>query len=132
MRTKDLKLYTLTKDEVMKSNVSTAFSGYIKANYSELFQILGEPTYNLNDGLDKTNFEWFILFKGQVFTIYDWKCTPAYSLQERYEWHIGSQWRPNAGLISTDEFIQELNERVSNIRNENVFSDKIFVLTVKK
>ena len=123
---------TLTQDQVIQSSVSTALSGYVKATYSELLEVLGQPTYDLNDGLDKTNFEWFVLFKGQIFSIYDWKCTPAYSLQSRYEWHIGSEWRKNTGLNSTDEFIQELNERISNIRNENVFSDKIFILTVKK
>ena len=123
---------TLTQNQVIQSNVSTALSGYVDATYAELLQILGEPTYDLNDGLDKTNFEWYVLFKGQIFTIYDWKCTPAYSVQERNQWHVGSQWRQNTGLVSTDNFIQELKERVSNIRNENVFSDKIFIVTIKK
>lgn len=123
---------TLTQDQVIQSGVSTVNSGKINATYSELLQILGQPTYDLNDGLDKTNFEWFVLFKGKIFSIYDWKCTPAYSVQERKQWLFGAQWNLNSGSVPTDEFIQEINERISNIRNENVFSDKIFILTVKK
>ena len=125
-------MHALTQDQVIQSNVSTAFSGYIDATYGELLQILGLPTYDLNDGLDKTNFEWFVLFKGQIFTIYDWKCTPAFSVQERTQWHVGAQWRQNTGLISTDNFIQELKDRISNIQNENIFSDQIFIVTITK
>ena len=80
----------------------------------------------------QTNFEWFVLFKGQIFTIYDWKCTPAFSVQERTQWHVGAQWRQNTGLISTDNFIQELKDRISNIQNENIFSDQIFIVTITK
>ncbi len=123
---------TLTQDQVIQSGVSTAHKGRINATYSELLQILGQPTYDLNDGLDKTNFEWFVLFKGRIFSIYDWKCTAAYSVQEREQWLIGAQWNLNSGSVPTDEFLQELNERISNVRKENVFSDKFFIVTIKK
>jgi hypothetical protein len=124
MTTKDFKLFTLTKDEVITANVSTAFSGYVEATYSELIEVLGEPTYNLSDVLDKTNFEWFVLFEGRIFSIYDWKCTASYSLQERTKWHLGAQWRQAQGLLPAEDFINEINERIANVRNENVFSNK--------
>jgi hypothetical protein len=62
----------------------TCLQGYIRATYSELVEVFGEP----EGGGDKTTAEWCLRFEdGTVATIYDWKEyeTPMYE----YDWHIG-------------------------------------------
>ena len=120
---------TLSQQETVENNVSTALSTYVSATYDELLQVLGQPTYDLNDGLDKSNFEWVIEFAGHFFTIYDWKCSASYSVQERNLWHLGAQWRNNDNAI-TLAFTTELNKKIAEIRsNKSVsLSNKIFIL----
>jgi len=108
----------LTQEEFLNLNRSTSFQGYISATFSELIEILGEPTYNLSDVLDKSNFEWCISFSGNVFTIYDWKSSAAYSIQDRNLWHLGAEWRGNDITPST-WFQSELNKHLANLRNKS-------------
>jgi len=120
---------TLTQKEVSDNNVSTSLASYVSATYDELTQIFGSPTYDLNDGLDKSNFEWVIEFSGYFFTIYDWKCTAIFSIRERNLWHLGSEWRRSDNAI-TLAFTTELNKKISAIRTERASSmdAKVFIL----
>ncbi len=46
----------------------------INATPKQLREILGEPTYEQNDGSGKVNMEWVMLTdEGEIFTVYDWK-----------------------------------------------------------
>ena len=47
--------------------------GTINATYNQLVQTLGEPTYPEQSGDGKVQVEWVVEYKGEVFTIYDWK-----------------------------------------------------------
>ena len=63
----------------------TSLQGYITIKFSEIVDVLGQPT---ETDLDKVTAEWsFKAHDGMVFTIYDYKCygTP----KNTYEWHIG-------------------------------------------
>ena len=60
----------------------------------ELTNLLGEPTYEQNNGEDKVNFEWVCETEdGQTFTIYDWKEYRPIDDNEEIEWHIGGSDR---------------------------------------
>ena len=53
--------------------------------------IFGEPTYDQNDGSDKTNLEWFFeLENGSPVTLYDWKSYRSIGDDEVIEWHVGA------------------------------------------
>lgn len=123
-------MQTLSQKEVSENNVSTAFASYVSATYDELNEVLGSPTYDLNDGLDKSNFEWVIEFAGYFFTIYDWKCTAIYSINERNLWHLGAEWRRSDNAI-TLAFTTELNKKIAELRTNRASSidAKVFILT---
>ena len=108
----------LNKTEVFEENRSTSFQGYLKASYSELTKILGEPTYNPSDDLDKSNFMWIVSFCGNHFSIYDWKSTQEYSIKERNLWHLGAEWRGN-DITPVSWFISEINKHLAKLKNKN-------------
>lgn len=108
----------LTKQELLESNRSTSFQGYLNATFSELTTILGAPTFDPGDELDATNFEWCIMFCGNLFTVYDWKSTKEYSITERQLWHIGAEWRGN-DLTPVGWFQSEFNRHLAKLKNKN-------------
>lgn len=70
----------------------TSFHGNIVLETPRnLRAIFGEPTYDQNDGSDKTNLEWFFeLADGSPITIYDWKYYRPIGDDEVIEWHVGA------------------------------------------
>ena len=108
----------LTKEELFESNRSTSFQGYLNATFSELTTILGAPTFDPGDELDATNFEWCIMFCGNLFTVYDWKSTEEYSITERQLWHVGAEWRGN-DLTPVGWFQSEINRHLAKLNNKN-------------
>ena len=84
---KDFKV--LSKDEC---NYATSYKGYINTTYGQLLEVLGDPTYNEPSGDDKTQVEWIIEFKGEIFTIYDWKTfSREYTENELDRFNIGGK-----------------------------------------
>jgi hypothetical protein len=85
----------------------TSYSGVIRASYRELVDALGLPTYNEPSGDNKTQVEWVIEYKGDIYTIYDWKTYDLlYTLEQLDVFHIGSKRKP-----ATD-FIVALNKKI--------------------
>jgi hypothetical protein len=74
-----------------KSADGTSFHDVtIKTSVNELTRVLGEPTYQTNDGEDKVNFEWVCeTIDGDVVTIYDWKEYRSIDENEEIEFHLG-------------------------------------------
>ncbi len=61
--------------------------------YRDLVNKLGEPTV-IGSGDDKVQYEWIMEFKGEVFTIYDWKTYNAeYTEYELDTWSIGGNYQ---------------------------------------
>lgn len=93
----------------------TSLQGYVSANYYDLVELLGEPTYMDPSALDdKVTTEWALDFEdghGNIVpvTIYDWK---EFSLRCRedavYNWHIGgkSSWAVHAIETFLEENMQ--------------------------
>jgi hypothetical protein len=75
-----------------KSADGTSYYGVnVLLTPNQLVQILGEPTYDNNDGGDKVNLEWVCeTSEGEVFTVYDWKEYKPLDYYREYEFHIGS------------------------------------------
>lgn len=85
----------------------TSYSGVINATYRQLVDALGMPTFNEPSGDSKTQVEWVVEYKGDIFTIYDWKTYDLlYTLEELDVFHIGSKRKP-----ATD-FIVALNKKI--------------------
>lgn len=110
----------LTKKEVFEENRSTSFQGYLNATFSELSTILGDPTYSPGDKLDASNFAWYVMFCGNLFTIYDWRSTEEYSITERNLWHIGAEWR-GKDVTPVGWFTSEINRHLAKLHNKNEY-----------
>jgi len=82
----------------------------IFATVADLRKVLGEPTYEQNDGQDKVNFEWVMetSWDGEVFTVYDWKEGRRLKEDEEIEWHIGAHTSATA-QIGCEELEEALN-----------------------
>jgi hypothetical protein len=74
-----------------KSSNGTSFHNVtIKTSVNELIRVLGEPTYQTNDGGYKVNFEWVCeTIDGDVVTIYDYKEYRMIDVDEEIEFHLG-------------------------------------------
>lgn len=84
----------------------TSLSGHVHTTYRDLVRVLGEPTSDIPTGDDKSQVTWVIDFKGDIFTIYDWKTYDReYTLNELDRWNVGS-------IVSAREFIEVLNQKL--------------------
>jgi hypothetical protein len=74
-----------------RSSSGTSFHySTVRASVNELIKIIGEPTYESNDGEDKVNIEWELEDDNEdVVTVYDWKEYRKIGYDEKIEWHIG-------------------------------------------
>ena len=83
---------TITKAK-QENWISTSFHfDTIVATPNKLIELLGEPTYDTNDGADKVNLEWELtLDDGTFFTLYDWKQYRELQPNGTYTFHIGAK-----------------------------------------
>lgn len=104
---------TLTKDQALEKVYTPSLKGYIYCSFYTLVDILGEPTFKWTNC--PINYEWAVEFKGQIFTVYDWRCTPeASKLESKFKWHVG-------GSTSADKFIDQVEKRrMYNIYKQDV------------
>lgn len=65
-------IYVYQKNED-PTTVGTYKVGTINATYNQLVNLLGEPTFPEQSGDGKVQVEWVVEYKGDIFTIYDWK-----------------------------------------------------------
>ena len=57
-------------------NGTSFFNDFVYATPNEMKYLLGEPTFEQNDGKGKVNMEWFLEMEdGNVITVYDYKRT---------------------------------------------------------
>jgi hypothetical protein len=80
----------------MKTNTNISGTSFydkeIKCSVNDLIKVLGKPTYDSNDGRDKTNIEWTMETDGGIiFTLYDYKMYRPITFDEPISWHIGTR-----------------------------------------
>ena len=104
---------TLSKDEALENVYTPSLKGYLHCSFYTLVDILGEPTFKwINCPI---NYEWAVEYKGHIFTVYDWRCTPeASKLESKFQWHVG-------GSTSADKFIDQIEKR----RMYNIYKQDI-------
>ena len=82
----------------------SSLQGYVTATYDQIVEILGEPTYKIEQFYDNEDFddigekvetEWeFYDDAGNLVYIYDWKCYDSGATSrsgKNYTWHIGGK-----------------------------------------
>jgi len=75
--------------------------------YSDLVNLMGEPTLPDPSGDEKVQKEWVIVDGNNVFTIYDWKTYDVeYTITENTQWNVG-------GKTSAYEFIDKLESKLN-------------------
>lgn len=89
----------------------TSLSGYLdNVTYQDLINALGEPTFDEPSGDDKTQMEWVIEFRGNLYTLYDWKTYDrGYTENELTRWNIGSK-------VNAFDFIGEMEAIINEKR----------------
>lgn len=94
-----------------KETNGTSFHGItFTATVQELRKVLGEPTFETNDGQDKVNFEWEMETEdGEVFTVYDYKEYRRLKENEDIEWHIGGH-----NSLTTRNAAEEIEEALAS------------------
>ena len=99
---------TISADDFeFKMVIGTSLSGYIKATYNQLLSVLGEPTCAKPSGDDKVQKEWVVKYKGNYYTVYDWKTYDVnYTVNELDRFHVGSK-------CNASEFISELQDKIN-------------------
>jgi hypothetical protein len=98
-------------NETVDASGTSFYGTTIKATVRELLDVLGEPDYDANDGIDKTNYDWARRASGgEVFTVYDWKYYRPLRGNERVEWHIGGRNLP-ATEAAKSELLELLNRK---------------------
>ena len=85
----------------------TGFCGNINdVNYTQLVNVLGEPTHPNESPDGKTQKQWVIKFNGNVYAIYDWKTyDPHFTVNELTTWRVG-------GKTNADEFITHIENLI--------------------
>lgn len=98
--------------QTIKQSNGTSFHGIVvEASAEQLFQILGKPRYQGNDGSDKVNFDWVLENEdGDVFTVYDWKEYRPLETDEMIVWHIGGH-----SEAVTQKALKEILEELSKL-----------------
>lgn len=73
----------------------SSLKGYLATGikFTDLYQAFGDATLKPEDSGDgKVQYEWVFKYKGDVFTIYDWKTyDEKYTLNEYDHWHVGGK-----------------------------------------
>lgn len=102
-----IKLIT-DKQEASYESTGSSFKGYIYTTYDKLVKAIGEPTFDEPSGDEKTQVEWVIDFKGDFFTIYDWKTYDRdYTLNDLDRFNIG-------GKSQAFDFIEHLEKLIKS------------------
>ncbi len=97
------------EQEALRLLGGTSLAGYINSDYMGLELALGEPVFDTESGDGKVQVEWVVQFKGNVFTIYDWKTYDRdFTLCELNTFNIGSKARG----YEVAEFIEFLEEQI--------------------
>lgn len=74
--------------------------------FSQLYEVLGEPTFNQPSGDEKMQFEWVFTYEGNPFTIYDWKTyDKQYSMNELTQWNVG-------GKTYAGDFVEKIEKKL--------------------
>lgn len=76
------------KGLTISSPGGTSLVGYLDCSFDDLVMVFGPPHEYDPDTDDKVKCQWTFRYKGNKFTIYDYK---SYRHpQSNYDWHIGS------------------------------------------
>lgn len=94
-----------------KETNGTSFYGItFTATVQDLRKVLGEPTFETNDGEDKVNFEWEMETEdGEVFTVYGYREDRRLNEYEDIEWHIGGH-----DSLTTMKAAEEIDEALAS------------------
>jgi len=101
-----MKVIKESKNPNYSLTIGSSLKGHILATYNQLVEILGEPTYPNPSGDEKVQKEWVVQFRGDYFTIYDWKTFDVdYTMNELESFHIG-------GKVPAWDFIDALENKL--------------------
>ena len=100
------------EQEALQAMNGTFRVGEINRMYRDLVTGLGEPTFDTPSGDDKIQVEWVCKFKGNVFTIYDWKTYDReFTEWKLREFNVGSK---TARGYEVAEFVAAVRMQIDN------------------
>lgn len=100
------------EQEALRLRNGSSRAGEINRTYRDLVTGLGEPTFGEESGDGKVQVEWVVKFKGNVFTIYDWKTYDReFTEWNLAEFNIGSK---TARGYEVAEFVDAVRNQIAN------------------
>jgi len=98
----------VNKKKALELGCGTYLVGKIVGyTYTDLVNLMGEPTLPEPSGDEKVQKEWVIVDGDNVFTIYDWKTYDVeYTITENTQWNVG-------GKTYAGEFIDKLESKLN-------------------
>lgn len=94
--------------------------------YTDLVNLMGEPTFNTGSDDGKTQKEWVIVDGDNVFTIYDWKTYDEhYTMNELTMWNVG-------GKGYAGEFIDKLESKLNASMAPEEFEELKFLYSEQR
>ena len=104
------------EQEALRLLGGTSLAGYVNSDYMGLELALGEPVFDTESGDGKVQVEWVVMFKGNLFTIYDWKTYDRdFTEWSLKEFNIGSK---TARGYEVAEFVDAVRNQIANAYEE--------------
>jgi hypothetical protein len=98
-----------------RKSAGVMWRGSITTTYNQLIKLLGEPTITRPTSDGKTQRQWVIYFRDEIFTIYDWKVYDINIVTTTLnEFQV-------AGFTEATEFIERINHYIGELENVNNF-----------
>lgn len=85
----------------------------IGPTYSQMVELMGEPTFSEESGDGKIQKQWIIRDGNDIFTIYDWKTFDKdYTENVLVRWNVGGK---SSALNFIEKIEKKLHEKFGNI-----------------
>lgn len=102
-----MEITALDKEQARGVTQGTSLKGYINCKYADLISLLGQPVLGPS-GDEKVNFDWVVEFRGNYYTIYDWKTyNVRFSIESLDQWNVGSK-------VYAGDFIEYIEKQIKN------------------
>jgi hypothetical protein len=100
------------EQEALRLLGGTSLAGYVNSDYMGLELALGELVFDTESGDGKVQVEWVVQFKGNLFTIYDWKTYDReFTEWKLREFNVGSK---TARGFEVAEFVDAVRKQIDN------------------
>lgn len=120
-----MKLMVYNEENAPSTHGTYKVGSLNNITYEELIEVLGEPTFNEPSEDNKVQVEWIVEYKGDIFTIYDWKTfNRDYTKNELTSWSVGGT-KPSFSIIRMIYKTLNINKFMKETERMDVTNDEL-------